>query len=96
MKTSTATSSMRGITCRNDITLIHVPHGQKSFDDAYAPIYCLLTLFAEIDKKDMDPTCFEKTTPLLPGTYSKKKQNQRPIPPASVLLAPFLHSKNAK
>uniref|UniRef100_A0AAN0N8A3 H(+)-transporting two-sector ATPase n=1 Tax=Oenanthe thomsonii TaxID=496680 RepID=A0AAN0N8A3_9APIA len=30
---STSSNPGWGITCRNDITLIHVPHGQKNFDD---------------------------------------------------------------
>nr|BAB16713.1 orfB-F2 [Daucus carota] len=100
---STSSNPGWGITCRNDITLIHVPRGQRSFDNLYTPMSYLLNpnywvneWITGMDKKVLDETCFEKNREQPPRTSSHKKNNQSPRPPLSVLLDPFFNSKNEK
>ena len=87
---STSSNPGWGITCRNDITLIHVPHGQRSFDGLYDSFFHFW-----IDETVLDPTCFQRRE-RPPRTSSHNKKNHRTIPPASILLAPFLTEKNSK
>nr|AAL32510.1 ATP synthase subunit 8 [Daucus carota] len=103
---STSSNPGWGITCRNDITLIHVPHGQKSFNDLETSISYLLKYGIEQIESEEERLLstrwfvktsrrqFVKTSRRQDETYSQK--NRETPPPASVLLAPFLHSKNEK
>nr|UJH19980.1 ATPase subunit 8 [Bupleurum chinense] len=94
---STSSNPGWGITCRNDITLIHVSHGQKSFDDSLSSFF---NFGVASEEEEEEEEAILSTPWFFPGGDGARfkrvrdKASSQKIPPASVLLSQF--EKNEK